>query len=206
MFKLRSINDLAEELGSLAKATAALKEAGISPMFGMYDMGALEALANEPKQTNVGKSAKNSWTLAPTDGLGAIKAVLDPLEVDIVRHLYRRSNYITVRNGNGKRQQLKLYCINSKNPKTGNASFTMTGFLRETSAPYYMLMSFEGPTAWVLSRAQAAALHRAALKNEGIGVNVRVGREAMEDLNGRMRVTMTSDSQYLLSEAKQLGL
>lgn len=206
MFKLRRVDDLAEELGSLTKAMAALREAGVLPMFGMYDVGALDALQAEPKQSNIGKNAKNTWTLSPTDGIGAIKAVLDPLDVDIVRHLYRRTHYITIRNGAGKRQQVKLYCVNSKHPKSGNASFSMTGFLRETSAAYYMMMCFEGPTAWALSRGQATAMHKAALKNGGEGVGVRIGPEAMEDLNGRMRVTFAPDSQYLLTEAKQLGL
>lgn len=217
MFRLRSIDELAEECGSLAKATALLKEAGTPVIFGMYDSGALIALQNEPQQTNVGKKTKAAWTLAPTDGLGAIKALVDPLELDIVRHLYRRTNYVTLRNSSNKRQQVKVYCINSANPQSGNASFSLTGFLREGSSAYYLLVCFDGrgaeeeetvngPRAWALSRAQAQTMHRAAVKSGGESGGAKVGRESLDDLNGRMRLTLGTDSQFALTEAKQLGL
>ena len=82
-FRLRALEDLVEELGTQAKAIALLKEAGAALVHGMFDQGALDAFNAEPKTTNVGKSSKTAFTVAPTDGVGAFKAVLDPLELDV---------------------------------------------------------------------------------------------------------------------------
>lgn len=206
MFKLRSFEELAEELGSPAKATALLKEAGAPLVHGMFDQGALDAMSAEPSVSNTGKKTKNSWTIAATDGLGAIKSVIDELDLDIVRHVYRGTNYITVRNARNQRAQLKVYCIGHAHPRTGNATFNLTGFLREGSAQFYMLMSFEGPQAWILSRTQAHALHKAAVKAGGESGGAKVSHRDLDDLNGKMRVTFSVDSDYLFKAAKQIGL
>lgn len=205
-FRLRALEDLVEELGTQAKATALLKEAGAALVHGMFDQGALDAFNSEPKTTNVGKSSKSAFTIAPTDGVGAFKAVLDPLELDIVRHLYLRSNFLTVRNAKRQRAQLKVYCISSGHPRTGNASFTLNGFLREDAPQYFMLIVFDQVRAWVMSKQQAQLLHKATVKAGGKTDTATVKKADLDDLNGRMRVTLGMESDYLLTSAKQLGL
>jgi hypothetical protein len=159
-FQLRHIDDLAEELGSAAKAKSALVSADVRVINGFYDHGALEAVFAEPKATNVGRAKKNLFTLSETDGIGAIKHCLDKVDLDIVRHLYHGTNFITARNAKGKRRRMKVYSASRTRTQWQIAYFQCTGFLDHRNPGYYLFVCYEGPIAWAMSRNDLIAMHK----------------------------------------------
>ena len=108
---LRNIRELAEVVGGVAKARALLRSAGVDCIGDLYDDGSIRALRSEPKVTNIGKTHKNYCTVAETDGFGAMKAVCDAADLDIVRHVYCGMNYLTVRSEKNERRTLKVYTL-----------------------------------------------------------------------------------------------
>jgi len=204
-FRLRAFEELVEELGGVTKANKAIKDAGISVLFGMYDHGALEAVEAEPKNSNIDRTKKDYFTLSPTDGLGAIKAVGDAVGLDIVRHVYFRSNYVTFRNAKGQRSQVKVYTRSSWNATEESTSFTVTDYLRDNTANYYMFVCFAGTVGWVLSRADLVGMHKLALKGSGQSKAARIARQDLDNRNGRIRVYLGPE-EHRFTSAAQVGL
>jgi hypothetical protein len=206
-FQLRHIDELADELGK-SKAQRTLDDAGIRIINGYYDHGALDALRHEPKATNIGKRSKGIWTLAETDGVGAMKAVLDRVNLDIVRHLYHSTNYLTVRNKRGKRRQVKVYSTSRARTQWQIARFSCSGFLDSTAPSYYMFICYEGPIAWTLSQRQLIAIHKKCKAQGGRASDgFHIPKSKLGHKRGMLHLSLEAgDEQYLLTSAKQLGL
>lgn len=209
-FRLRHIDDLTDEVGTKQKAEELLRAADIRVVNGFFDDGALHAVFAEPKATNIGRKAKDRWTIAETDGIGALKAVLDRVGLDIVRHLYHATNYLTVRNGKGRRRRCKVYSASRTHTQWQVAKYSVTGFLDPTQPSYYLFICYEGPIAWALSRQQLRTLHTRCLENEGVHPqvpNVSIPVKKMAHPRGCLSIGLeASDERYLLQAAKQLGL
>jgi hypothetical protein len=209
-FQLRHIDDLAEELGSAAKAKSALVSADVRVINGFYDHGALEAVFAEPKATNVGRAKKNLFTLSETDGIGAIKHCLDKVDLDIVRHLYHGTNFITARNAKGKRRRMKVYSASRTRTQWQIAYFQCTGFLDHRNPGYYLFVCYEGPIAWAMSRNDLIAMHKKCLKHGGYlegDFGFSIPKSKLSHKTGTLRCSFeAADETHLLTSKRQLGL
>ena len=212
MFQLRKFNDLVEEMGSATKAHARLKAAGEVVRNGYYDHGALDALDYMPKVTNIGKSSKHFFTLSPTDGIGAIKEKVEAADLDLHRHL-PATHSLQLRNKKLQLQTVKLYQRNYASNGRFAASFSVTGFLRDTAPEYYLCVCYEAEeeyaNVWALNKPLLTAAHKRAVAAGGIhqkAPQFRVGKDHLDDLNGRMQVICRPDDNNILTTASQFGL
>jgi len=125
-FSLKTVEDLAEVQDmTVAEAKKHLQKLNVPVIGGYYDQGSLDAIQSEPKGTNIGKKAKNFWTLAPTDGVGAFKACLDKVDLDMTRHLNRRGNWLWVRNARKHRREIKVYTTSRASGSWKTSTFSM---------------------------------------------------------------------------------
>jgi hypothetical protein len=230
-FQLREVKDLAEELGSLAEARAKLKLRGIEIWDGYYNHGAYLAVDSEPDTTNIRKSIKKYWTLAPTDGVGAIKHLIDAIGLDITLHQWHQTNWVMVRNERGQRQQVKVYSTQRYTNRHGRANFGVSGFLTPQAPAYYMFVCYEGPRAWVVPRKQLIGLHKQCFNRrgkdlrhhitkptkddpEGIKTSIWIPKHRRENpqartddaIKGHLLITFDPDDDFRLMKAGQLGL
>lgn len=209
-FQLRHVEDLAEDLGGKAKAQRVLAASGVRIVNGYYDHGAIEALNAEPKATNIGKKTRNAWTLAETDGIGAIKHCLDKAGLDLVRHLYHSTNYVTVRNKRGQRRQLKVYSASRTRTQYQIARYSITGFLPSTAPAHYMFICYEGPIAWVIDRRKLMSVHAQCKKNGGYlpdGFGFNIPKSKLTHKTGVLCLSLeAADEEFLFVRASQVGL
>lgn len=226
-FELREVEDLAETLGSDAIAHKELKRRGIPVWDGLYNHGAFVAFDHEPRRTNIASKNKAYWTMAETDGLGSIKAILDKLDLDIALHQYHRTNWITARNSVGKRTQLKVYVTQKYLNRNERAAFTLSGFLKPSAPDYFMCVCFQGSRAWVVSKKRLKGLHSKVFDKHGefIVQSIKKGpKDAIEttysiplhyrkrftpgagDKDGHIHITFDSNDDFRLLMAKQIGL
>lgn len=208
-FELRHIDDLAEEVGGLTKARKLLKDAGINVVGGFYDHGAVQALFAEPSESNIGARKKNKWTIAETDGIGAIKHVLDRVDLDIVRHLYHSTNYLTVRNAKGRRRHLKVYSTAYMQVRSERASFTLTGYLSPDAPNYYLLVCYDGPIAWAVKRRELVEIDKVIRKQGfyndlgGWSQSQRNGEHPHGQIQARLGAVHV---EWLLADKRRLDL
>lgn len=208
-FSLRKVEDLAEELGKTPKQVQQLLASKQVPVKGGYfDAGALESVNKEPDVTNIKAKSKDKFTMSPTDGIGAMKAVLDKANVDITRHMQRRANYLTCRNAKGQRQQIKVYTTQRARGDWHTATFNLRGFLSEGEpATHFMFICYEGPIAWILSKKQLAALHAKVKKAASASDMCRIPKQHRSHPHGALTLYLDpSQENYLLSKAGQIGL
>ncbi len=209
-FQLRHVDDLAEEVGGKAKAQKALAACGVRVVNGYYDQGAIDAMEAEPKTTNIGKKARNAWTLAETDGVGAIKHCVDKTGLDLVRHLYHSTNYVTLRNKRGKRRQLKVYSSSRARTQYQIARFSITGFLSETAPSHYLFVCYEGPIAWTIDRRKLVAIHRKCKSNGGSladGYGFHIPKDQLSHKAGKLVLALeAADEEFLFVRPSQVGL
>ena len=209
-FSLRTVDDLAEAQSiSVADTKKYLAKRQVPIIGGYFDQGALDAVESEPKGTNIGKAAKNLFTLAGTDGVGAMKHTLDKVDLDIVRHLTRRGNLLTLRNKDKHRRQVKVYTTQRSTGSWSCSTFSMRGFLKtDGSQPdYYMFICFQGPVAYALSRKQLVALYRKVKKSAAASDMCRIPKALKDHPNGALSLYLSPDQEsYLLTSSKQLGL
>jgi hypothetical protein len=207
-FLLRKLDDLAEErTQSPAQVKRYLDKLSIPSVGGYFDQGALEAVEAEPKCSNIKSASKDKFTIAPTDGIGAMKAILDKANVDIVRHLCRKANFLTVRNSHGHRQQVKVYCTQHARGEWKTATFSVRGFLRQEQADHFMFICFQGPIAWGMSRKQLIALHSKVKKSANASDVCRIPKGLAAHPTGALTLYLDpSQEAYLLTNQKQIGL
>lgn len=209
MFELRRVVQLAEEVGGMTAAKRMLAEAGVPIMDGLYNHGALEAVKLEPATTNIGSANKAMWTLAENDGLGAVKRLMDRLDLDITHHQYHHTNWIVLRNAEGRRQQVKMYCSARSTRRNGAVYFGVSGFLGE-GPPLYLFMCYQGPMAWVMTRRDLMSLHRKCWENNGIlpdgGAGFSIPPSEYELGRGYLSCRFLPDDPYRLLNRGQLGL
>ena len=208
-FQLKKVDALAEELGkSVPDTLKFLAQHYVPHRGGFFDQGALDSVMAEPKLTNIKTKTKNSFTLSPTDGLGAMKHVLDGANLDITRHLTRRANFLTVRNARGHRTQIKVYTTQRTHGEYDTATFSMRGFLAESDAVrYFMFICYEGPIAWVLSRKQLLALYTKVQKSPTSSDICRIPKLHAAHPTGAITLYLDPGQEaYLLTKASQLGL
>ena len=202
---LRNITELETEIGR-QKAKSLLKQAGVEIDRDMYDHSALASFMNEPNVSNIGKDKKNLFTLSDTDGLGALKSMLDKVDLDIVRHEYVGQNYITVRNAAGKRQRCKLYTTSSEGERF---IFAISGFEKETAPKYYMLAALKGGLVWVLKREDLRKIMK-AVRETGFYTNMGGWSCPSKKRNhegGHLRAQLYHEHvSWLLNSPKRLGL
>lgn len=203
MFYLRHIEDLAEDMAGVGNAKKYLAKLAIPVVEGYYDQGAVDAIEAEPETTNIGKKAKLAWTLAETDGVGAMKHVLDRVNLDLVRHLHRRVSYVTVRNKAGKRRSAKVHTSSYMGTRSGRALFRLTGFLDPLSPSHYMLLCYDGPIAWAIKKTEAKTLYEEAKKKKGTVATL----PSKQPPYGTMLVRLSAeDSQWLLTSPRRFDL
>jgi hypothetical protein len=229
-FELRNLEDLAEELGGMAAAKKELRSRGVQVWEGCYNHGAYKAYEVEPKRSNIGRSKTAFSTLAESDGLGAIKHLMDALNLDIVLHQYHRTNWVTLRNAENKRTSVKVYVTQRYANQNGRANFSPSGFLSPYASGHYMFVCFEGPRAWVASRRDLIKMHRQVydLKKErkdpcvekvlplgenpeGIRTRFMIPYKRRhlsekDNKDGYIAITFDSNDEYRLLKASQLGL
>lgn len=206
--QMQSVRDLAAVVGGMPEARALLAQAGISAVGDLYDSSALEAMRREPLNTNIGRKKKDRFTLAETDGIGAMKAVCDAADLDIVRHVYCGMNYLTVANAKKQRRVVKVYTRARMGLIEKHADFTICGFLREDAPKYYMLMCFEGPIAWVIKQTDLvkawSKLSAGGLPEDYLSCPRQ--RSEIQSRSGIIRAHMKIDDRFVLKSPKQLDL
>lgn len=207
-FRLKSIEVHAEDTGATVKeARLALEKAGVSHVGGYFDEGALLAISAEPTLTNIATTKKNLWTIADTDGIGAIKHVADKVNLDIVRHMTRHSQFVTFRNARGFRKQVKVYTTQRARGDLFSARFSLRGFLRPDVPTHYLFMCYQGPLGWVLSHKQLIALHTKVTRKPDSSEIAHVSRALRSHPSGAITLFLDSGAESLLfTSAKQLGL
>ena len=207
-FRLVALEAHAEDTGkTLSEVKAELGKLGISHIGGFFDFGALEAALAEPNTTNIKAKKKDRWTIAHTDGIGAIKHVADNVNLDIVRHLTRHSQFVTFRNAKGQRRQVKVYTTQRARGEFVTARFTLRGFLSENHPSHYLFMCYEGPRGWVMSHKQLVALHTKVLKRPDSSEIASISRKSRSHPTGAINLFLDAGEEALLfTSAKQIGL
>lgn len=208
-FELKTVDELAEEEGKSVKATKAyLAKMGVREIGGYFDAGSLEAIKREPKLSNTGKKVKSNFTLAPTDGLGAMKHCIDMVNLDITRHMTRRTHYLTLRNGKGRRSTVKVYTTHLASTDEAVSRFTLTGFLNAGElATHYVFICYKGPLMWALSRKQLVALHQSVKAAPASSDLARIPKNKGSHPTGCMMLYLDPGiEKYVLTNAKQLGM
>jgi hypothetical protein len=229
-FEMRAVDELAELLGGVAAAKKELKKRGVQVWEGMYNHGAYTAFEAEPKRSNLNGPKKELSTLAETDGLGAMKSLLDSIGLDITLHQYHRTNWLMLRNAEGSREHVKVYVTQRFANRHGRASFVASGFLTPQASAHYMFVCFEGPRAWVMSRRKLTYWYNKVFRKngkhekqehikplgkdpEGIQTtfNIPLFDKRFVDgatilAKGRLQVTFDPKDEFRLLKASQLGL
>lgn len=208
-FKIRKVEELAEDEGKTVKATLAwLAKMGVPVIDQFYDQGALDAIAKEPKTSNIGKAVKNAFTLAPTDGVGAMKACADLVDLDITRHHTRRTHYLTLRNKKGHRRICKVYTTARAATDAAVSTFNLRGFLDPKEvASHFLFVCYDGPVMWALSRKQLAALHKVAKEKAASTDIARIPKRFRSHKTGALTLYLDPGiEKYVLSSAAQLSL
>jgi hypothetical protein len=209
-FDLRYVEQLAEELGGLGKAQSKLREYGI-PIWGdLYNHGAYKAIKAEPPRRNSGKTTHEFSTLAETDGLGAFKKICDRLELDIVLHMYSRTNWLTLRNAEGKRNMLKVYVSQWDGNSQGETAYTISGFRLPSAPEHYLCVSFESVRAWVITSSELRKLHANAARTKDKktkkGLTSAVLPDGASTESGRLRVKFHPNDHFRFLNSRQVGL
>jgi hypothetical protein len=221
-FQLRDVKELAEEVGGSAKAKALLSKAGLHVMDGFYNHGAFEAITHyEPTESNIGRSATSSalWTISPHDGIGAIKSLIDKLNLDITHHQYHQTNYVVLRNKRKQRLQVKIYSTAYYCSRHERARFSVSGFTTNMAPPVYMFACFQGPVAWVVTRKQLASIHNKCWKSKDSSIEIehtvgdrsivttfRIPKGRKKKGRGYLTCTFHPQDSYRLLRAKQFNL
>lgn len=209
-FKPRHLDDLAEEVGGVSKAKALLKTADAVLVGSWYDHGALEAMFAEPKRSNIDKKEKCFSTIAETDGIGAIKKLLDVVSLDITRHVYRGSNSMVLRNASGKRRHVKVLTASRYTIGAKRAQFSVGNVFGDSGSQYYLFVCFDGPVAWVLRKSAVQQILQ-KMRDEGLtsmdsSFYLPKCKENEPGGTGRLLCRLNPDSPHVLSWKAQLGL
>lgn len=200
--QLVSLEELTTEQGTKKKALAYLQSAGIPVIHGYFDADRLVAhkayLAQEPKFS---KAETLEWGLAPTHGIGAIKACTDAVGLRITAHYLRGSNAFDLVNAKGQKRHVKLHYTN-RMQSDGKATFTFTNFLVNEQVEIYAGCAFEGPTIWTIQRSRLIHYwNRLLKKEEGIkdgSTYLRANRLARKHPGGKITIQFGAKSPYLL--------
>lgn len=190
MSDIRHLDDLVMESGSKKRARELIREAAACTYGDYYDHSAVQSLRSEPQTSNLGRAKKDQWTLSPGEGVGAIKHLLDGAGLDLVRHVYNGQNSITVRNAGGRRRHAKVYTTSRMTVRSPQrARFTLTGYQHAEAPRYYLLLSFDGPIAWVIKRRDLLKQHEEikakGFVDDGVG-GYSIPRSCWDHKNGRM--------------------
>lgn len=117
-------------------------------------------------------------------------------------------NYLTVRNAKNNRRTMKVYTRARMGLVDKFATFAIRGFLRKDAPKHYMLLSFEGPIAWVISRDELIKtwneLNAGKLPNDTLSAPAHLRATCAE--TGIIHCHMTVDNRFVLRSPKQLGL
>lgn len=209
-FQLKTLEAHAEEHGqTVTELKTELGKLGINHVGGYFDVGALEAVLAEPGTTNIKAKKKDRWTIAETDGIGAIKHVADKANLDIVRHVTRHSQFVTFRNSKGGRRQVKVYTTQRARGEFVTARFTLRGFLdTDRQQPsHFLFMCYQGPIGWILSHKQLIALHAKVLKRPESSEIASIPRKLRSHPTGAIHLFLDAGEESLLfTSAKQIGL
>jgi hypothetical protein len=206
--RLRTVDNLAKEVGGRKSALALLAEKGVRVINDTFDDNRLEAAYAEPRWLH---TRRQDWSLSHHSGLGAVKYLLDPLKVNIVQHECRGSQWLMLEGPSRRRQFVKMY-YTGKMTGTANpaANFQIRNFLREDAPNFYVLMSFEGPHIWSVPSRKLAEMWRLLKRtrkpsesDEGFSVPAGLNEHKFGALNVYLHA---DDRRFKLDALKRVGL
>ena len=200
--RLRSITKLAEELEKTPDACIKMLAAkSIYVIDGFYDSALLEATAQEPR---IAARQRVEWGLSPRLGLGAVKAVLDPLGVRIVIHDPKGAQWLMLRKAT-QTNYVKWHYANAVGKTTNTAVFAVRNFLTVKAPNHYLFTCFEGPFAWAVPTKTMTAAWNTLQKGEPVD-RFQIAKGQTKHVGGALVIQLnTNSSKFELKDAKQLG-
>lgn len=200
--RIQEVSKLAEELGKeTPEVVQLLTSKGISTIGGYYDAALFDAVTKEPALTT---KKRLEWGLSPRLGLGAVKAILDPMGVRVTVHDCRGSQWLMLRHG-VKTVYVKWYYTNVPVTRKKWCNFEVRGFLRDDAPQNFLFTCFDGHFAWALSRATIRSAWTNMQQDKEVSLfSLVVGHEEHE--TGAVRIRLhTGTSKFQLQSPKQLG-
>jgi len=200
--RLRKVESLAKELNKTdSDIVNMLFSKGIRTIDGYYDQTLFDATAKEPALKT---QQRIEWGLSPRLGLGAVKAILDPLGVRITVHDCKGAQYLML-----KKDQTSSYCkwqyANSAGKKVRACNFQVRGFVADAKFENYIFTCFEGPFAWAMTRKQMLATWNSIKSGKEVN-GFKVPETHLEHEGGSLQVRLSLDSsKFELRTPSQLG-
>lgn len=199
--RLQNIEKLAKQLENTVEAvTKILNGRGIVVLNGYYDDALFQATYREP---SVDSRKRIDWGLSDRLGIGAAKALLDPLNIRITIHDPKRGNHLLLKKS-GVYRYIKWQYSNYLNRGT-EAQMTVTNVNVDSMYTHYLFTCFEGPYGWAIPQRDLRNAHAKLLAGEEVpGFTLPKAKE--KHPGGVLKVRLdTTAAKFSLKTAKQLG-
>lgn len=202
MARYKKISAFATELDITEdQAVKQLEEKRVPVYEGWYDDALWQAVMQEKY---VAGKKRLATGLSSRLGVGAVQAILDPLDIAVTVHDPHGAQWLMLAHGT-RRTYVKWHYSNDQQVRKETCTFHVRNFMGASAPAYYLMTCFTGPVAWaltpgVLTRAwkdlsSGKTLTQASIPN---------GYEEHEGGCLVLRLS-TTNSPYLLRDKKQLG-